>query len=102
MNEDFNIFYDGYIECACWTENVRDCTDSELWQMELDCKDFLNKASDLMDGLCLSQCGHDFWLTRNRHGNGFWDRENIKDRIAIELTKLSHEFGEYNIYGDLE
>jgi len=102
MNDDFNIFYDGYIECACWTENISHCTDSEQYQMELDCKAFIDKANGLMDGLCLSQCGHDFWLTRNSHGSGFWDRENIKDEIADKLTELSQSFGEFNIYGDDE
>jgi hypothetical protein len=36
--------------------------------------------------------GHDFWLTRNGHGAGFWDGElgDIGDR----LTEASKAFGE--------
>jgi hypothetical protein len=38
---------------------------------------------------------HDFFLTRNYHGAGFWDAENIygEDEAKI-LTELSHEMKE--------
>jgi hypothetical protein len=54
-----------------------------------------------MEGLDLSQCGHDFWLTRNRHGTGFWDR-GYEESIANKLTELSKKAGEYYVYGDDE
>ena len=43
------------------------------------------------------QAGHDFWLTRNGHGAGFWDGdwpEGAEDR----LTDSSRRFGEVNLY----
>jgi len=41
--------------------------------------------------------GHDFWLTRNGHGAGFWDGDY--GDIGDELTKLVNDnFGELNIY----
>jgi len=43
------------------------------------------------------QAGHDFWLTRNRHGAGFWDR-NYPERIAEVLTRGSHAYGEFHLY----
>ena len=36
--------------------------------------DFISANSDDLDGLDYSQIGHDFILTRNGHGAGFWDR----------------------------
>ena len=39
---------------------------------------------------------HDFWLTRNRHGAGFWDGDYPKD-IGQKLTDLSHLFPEVNL-----
>lgn len=42
------------------------------------------------------QLGHDFWLTRNHHGAGFWDGDWGAEGDA--LTKIAHKFGEYNLY----
>ena len=45
----------------------------------------------------MEDCGHDFWLTRNRHGAGFWDRKHISpeaDAALDRLTEASHSYGE--------
>lgn len=47
-------------------------------------------------GYTASQAGHDFSLTRNRHGAGFWDRG--LGAIGKQLTELSHPWGEINLY----
>lgn len=39
-----------------------------------ECRDFQLANWSHMRGLDVEQCGHDFWLTRNGHGAGFWDR----------------------------
>lgn len=44
------------------------------------------------------QAGHDFWLTRNHHGAGFWDGD-YPEPEGTELTKLSHSFGEVWLIG---
>jgi hypothetical protein len=98
---DLDIFYDAYVECACWTEEITEPTKNELHEMLIDCGNFIQKAIHLMEGLDLSQCGHDFWLTRNRHGTGFWDR-GYEESIANKLTELSKKAGEYYVYGDDE
>lgn len=42
---------------------------------------------------------HDFYLTRNRHGAGFWDKETIYGFEESEiLTQISQEFKESNAY----
>lgn len=47
----------------------------------------------------LEQAGHDFILTRNHHGAGFWDR-GYGD-AGDELTRLAHTMGEcYAYVGD--
>ena len=45
----------------------------------------------------LVQAGHDFWLTRNHHGCGFWDGE-WEEPQATELTEASKKFGEFGLY----
>ena len=47
--------------------------------------------------------GHDFALTRNRHGAGFWDREELKEDLEEEslgqrLTQAAHAAGEVHPY----
>ena len=39
---------------------------------------------------------HDFWLTRNRHGAGFWDRG--LGAIGDRLTAMSHTYGSVDLY----
>ena len=41
--------------------------------------------------------GHDFWLTRNGHGAGFWDGDLPKD-VGEKLTAAAHAFGEFYLY----
>lgn len=42
------------------------------------------------------QAGHDFWLTRNGHGCGFWEDEwgDVKD----QLDAAAKQFGECYLY----
>jgi hypothetical protein len=42
------------------------------------------------------QAGHDFWLTRNGHGAGFWDGSYPEPEATI-LTDASKEYGEINV-----
>lgn len=42
------------------------------------------------------QIGHDLWLTRNRHGAGFWDRPEIYgEENARILTLMARAMGEH-------
>lgn len=43
------------------------------------------------------RAGHDFWLTRNNHGAGFWDGD-WPEPFSDELTKAAKAFGECNLY----
>jgi hypothetical protein len=41
--------------------------------------------------------GHDFWLTRNGHGAGFWDGDWTEPAATI-LTNAAKAFDECNLY----
>ncbi len=43
------------------------------------------------------RAGHDFWLTRNGHGAGFWDGDWPKP-YADTLTQAAKAFGECDLY----
>jgi len=67
-----------------------------LAKMQADCKKFQEEnAEDIQADL--SQAGHDFWLTRDFHGSGFWDGD-WPEPAATRLTDASHKFGEFNLY----
>jgi hypothetical protein len=69
--------------------------------MRQDCADFVDgiESADLFAYLLefdYSQMGHDFWLTRNRHGAGFWDRG--LGALGDRLTSAAHAYGEVDLY----
>jgi hypothetical protein len=49
-----------------------------------------------------SQNGHDFYLTRNNEGSGFWDRgydrEISGSTVGDILTDAAHAYGECSLY----
>ena len=47
------------------------------------------------------RAGHDFWLTREHHGAGYWDRwssSTSEGRIGKMLTDAAHSYGEMYLY----
>lgn len=74
-----------------------DMSKSALTTIAKDIKAFLDKASDLIEKDegkhqgDYSQAMHDFCLTRNHHGAGFWDGDWTNGK---ELTKISQSFKE--------
>ncbi len=50
-----------------------------------------------LEGFEESQVGHDFWLTRNGHGVGFWDGD-WPEPEATQLDEASKKAGEINLY----
>lgn len=111
MPKELSIFVDRYIRAALWAtldENLRplnkhytaeDIAPESLKRMEKDCEEFQREAQvrgiDLSYHLNVS--GHDFWLTRNRHGAGFWDGD-YPANIGKVLTEIAHGFGESDLY----
>jgi len=118
-------FIDGFITALLWSELLDDGTPADQSGLSLDkasvqliekqCLVFIEQNADMLAEYATyivpneydvwERAGHDFVLTRNRHGAGFWDRD-YKDNewckdvsyIGDKLTEASHEWGEMLIY----
>lgn len=102
--------FEAYVTCALWSSNddndnplddymsIDDLSAATAAQMLEDCKYFLDANEEWLNesGLSASQIGHDFWLTRNRHGTGFWDRGLGK--VGDSLTDAARACGGVDIY----
>ena len=75
---------------------IEDIHPDTLNPLKADCAKFQQENAELLSGLDPEQCGHDFALTRGRHGVGFWDRGLGK--VGKDLTKASHAYGEVDLY----
>ena len=104
-----DAFTRSYLETALWSSidfdgtpldsnwGIDDFSNEALERAILDCASFREIADKHLVGYDDSKTSHDFWLTRNRHGAGFWDGD-YQDLDGKKLTRLSHDFGELNIY----
>jgi hypothetical protein len=106
-------FLSGFITCALWssTDNADesggepldknydrgDVAPQTMANLEADCRQFLNAAKLLLAAATsirpysAEQAGHDFWLSRNGHGAGFWDRG--LSRVGDALHDLAKAYG---------
>ncbi len=114
-------FTTAYLAAALWTEtdetnpeqggepldanyDINDIEPDTLAEMIQDCRQFQDdNASLIIDENVMrgryggdEHAGHDFWLTRNGHGAGFWDGD-WKEPAAAMLTDAAQTFGEYHI-----
>lgn len=99
--------------------DVADFTDEARRAAEEDCKAFLDlldeveidedrtlfDCADSLQGL--DRIDHDFWLTRNGHGAGFWDgdyadREADEDFGDLLTSIVKDNFSECNVWADGE
>lgn len=80
-----------------WSE-VNDFTREAWLDMRGDVADFVQANWEDVKSLDASQVGHDFWLTRNRHGTGFWDRD-LGD-LGDKLTSAAHVYGSSYLWQD--
>lgn len=101
-----------YLICALWSStndagepldndySIEDIAESAVESAEKDISDFLQllDAENILweESMSEEQFGHDFWLTRNRHGAGFWDR-GLKD-LGKKLTEWAHSYGSSDMY----
>jgi len=94
-----------YLECAAWADTPED-TEAGLdfapcaEEMALaDCMRFTGMAWEMIKENDPAQVAHDFWLTRNHHGAGFWDRPEIYgEDNAEKLTDIAQNFCEVSVY----
>lgn len=100
-------FETAYLECALWASigddgesldgfyTPDDLDPASLARIRQDCEGFIEAQRELLRGLEPEQCGHDFWLTRNGHGAGFWDRG--LGLVGRMLTDACKPYGETDL-----
>ncbi len=113
-------FTQGYIAAALWSTNDEstpqggepldsnydssDIDPETLAEIVQDCKNFQLQHAPLLDeyykqiqpkdgATPQAMAGHDYWLTRNGHGCGFWDRD-IDEQLGQQLTEACKKAGE--------
>jgi hypothetical protein len=100
-----DTFTRAYFEAMEWTDchndneellNADGWSDELIASSEADCADFQEANADDLADLDMEQAGIDFWLTRNRHGAGFWDR-GLGD-VGDRLTDAAHAYGSVDLY----
>ena len=106
-----DTFTNAYIATALWSSNdestpqggefmdlnysVDDIAPETLEKIKADCAKFQSENWDMIEH-DLDQAGHDFWLTRNGHGAGFFDGDWPKN--GDKLTEICKTYNEVNLY----
>ena len=97
-----------YINTALWSSidcggapldknyDYHDVDSAVIEQAKRDIAFFCLEAGELLDELEDSQVAHDLWLTRNRHGAGFWDRG--LGEVGQKLTQIAQFMGAVDLY----
>jgi hypothetical protein len=112
-------FFAGYVECALWSETdesdpetggapldenygEEDIAPEALAEMRKDCDNFCDENAGMLKeaadahGRPADHLGHDFMLSRNGHGTGFWDRG--LGHIGDDLHKAAKVYGTQGLY----
>lgn len=103
--DDLDAFTQGYIEALFFTDSgsdegrlgdagFADLTPEALQLCIADCARFqtdphvepLLSSAYNCEGYDAEAAGSDFWFTRNGHGVGYWDREQLGEDLRQELT----------------
>ena len=99
-----------YLICALWSSIDDNCNPlDDNYEIEDIHPDTLKNLSEELDDFVSlletegvdwndwndEQFGHDFWLTRNGHGAGFWDRGLDNGDV---LTKWAKTYGSCDLY----
>ena len=104
--DEVDDFTRQYIETLVWSSEP----DDESWQGAMvsselierawhECKAFLYRTNWMLENeenQYHSDAAHDFALTRNHHGAGFWDGDWPKH--GNRLTNIAESFGEITPY----
>lgn len=105
----------GYIECLFWTETDGDeqldanheeseLTDEARTAMATDVRNFIEGCQSdrptVFNGMDAGQIGHDFALTRNGHGTGFWDRGLGERGTWLSAQAKPYREARLEVWGD--
>jgi len=112
-NDAEKRFINGYFAAMIWTEQemlredddfdfdgIEQLAPSALESSVNDCIAFMKICVGALHDVINNHytwdhAGHDFWLTRNHHGTGFWDRGLTHGK---QLTDVAHTFPEVSVY----
>jgi len=135
VDTNFDEFWRGYLSCLAWSaahvedSGGADCpffaggcdpdqvaavllTTGEFAEVLLEAWRFYQAHREVIPDRRLSEAGHDFHLTRNGHGAGFWDGDWDDEpddengvELAVRLTRASEAANSCNLeweYADSE
>jgi len=106
MTREQTVFIDSFFEALFWSEGeafydliYTDLEYGDAEELISDCLGFLSEASTLLarTAMTFESAGHNFLLTRNGHGAGFWDRG--LGEAGDKLTDKSKVYG--NVHLDI-
>ncbi len=127
-HESLEEFLNAYVEAALWSStdddgepldknyDQADIAPETLAKMRADCAAFLNHRLggcliDIAERLqaegkyhCPGRCGvteyagHDFFMTRNGAGVGFWEEGDWPKGMGDTLTETAKSFGTFDMY----
>lgn len=102
-----------YLETALWSStddngepldrdySIEDIAPDALAAMQADCEQFRVQHAELVEQAeehnTEENIAHDFWLTRNGHGAGFWDGD-YPEELGNALTAAAEAFGNCDLY----
>lgn len=110
-------FTRAYLEAALWVNDPTPGSGEEYQadlsivpdeyarEAEADCLRFqADNAADLARAGDDAQNGHDFYLTRNGHGAGYWDRGygDVGDRLSKAARAYGETDGDWVLFADDE
>jgi len=117
-NFNLNEMLRAYAVCALWSSTDEDCEPLDkrysvddiapetMQSMRADCEDFAKSNHNDLIEYCVAMkrrewsgeemAGHDFWLTRNGHGAGFWDRG--LGAMGDRLTRAAKVYSSVDLY----
>lgn len=113
--EHFPDFLSGYLSAICFTECHAGHPQLQHAEISRDAREAARRACSeffweflrlltqaaACESYSFEQAGVDFWLTRNHHGAGYWDRNQLPKELGEVLTEAAHAFGEcYAMLGD--
>lgn len=108
-----SLVVEAYLECALWagldwaeedtnpepldaSYSVADVSDEARAETAREVADFCEANAEDLAEIAPEMIGHDFYLTRNGHGAGFWDRG--LGEIGDRLTSAAHAYGTSELY----